>query len=98
MARLTLLILDYYHITMSVFVYVLMFVVDGATVLCAGIVDLPEYKIMDTLPKYKAKKLKTVVPKLGSTGLDLLNVIHTIPIVPSASPLSISCDVMSWVM
>lgn len=35
-----------------------------------GVVNLPEYK--ETWPKYEPKKLKTVVPKLGKRGLDLL--------------------------
>jgi len=36
------------------------------------ITELPEYKKYENLPKYKPKKLKSVVPKLGKLGVDLL--------------------------
>jgi len=37
-----------------------------------GIVDLPEYKTVETYPRYEGKKLKAVLPRLSKTGLDLI--------------------------
>jgi len=37
-----------------------------------GMVDLPEYKNVETYPRYEGKKLKQVLPRLSKTGLDLI--------------------------
>jgi len=34
--------------------------------------DLPEYKNVETYPRYEGKKLKAVLPRLSKTGLDLI--------------------------
>ena len=35
-------------------------------------VNLPQYKLMETLPRYEGKKLKNMLPRLSAAGLDLL--------------------------
>ena len=37
-----------------------------------GMVDLPEYKNVESYPRYEGKKLKAMLPRLSKAGLDLL--------------------------
>lgn len=37
-----------------------------------AMVDLPEYKNVETYPRYEGKKLKAMLPRLSKSGLDLI--------------------------
>jgi serine/threonine protein kinase len=38
----------------------------------SGMVDLPEYKNVETYPRYEGKKLKGMLPRLSKSGIDLI--------------------------